>query len=454
MAAKKLLNEDALVAVKNYVDDSINAAISTTYKVKGSATPSDLNSHTPAWIPDDNGNVYNITQAGTLINSDSSTVDVVVGDNVVLLVTGSSSPYTYKWDKLAGEWDLSIFVPYTSASSNVDLGSHVLTASAINLTSSLYEISTLSSDLQIITGTGNIILNPDGKLYYGSSVSGNEVATHSWISSSFIPYSGATSNINFNSRTVTFSNVSGGTTYGIDINTNQPNITVEAHPGASISWGGAATLGVAIPSSGPLVLPIYEGYVYVYRGISSHFSAAYYKCDNIQQVVETGDRGTATIHYTFTPTDGTFNLSDGDVVNETFATRQWVSNKFVPYSGASSNVDLGSYTLAFSSFNSIYSASVSTTISPYGLSIYTIGDGVKVDGPDAVIRLYNGSSVYAEFGHDDGGAVEIHYSSINGSFYTYQFPNSTGTIALIEQVLTLAECSQILSTGSTITPDA
>lgn len=66
------------------------------------------------------------------------------------------------------EYVAQYYVPYTGATTDVDLGTHTIKANQFEIGSSYYQIGLVGSDLVIGTGTGNIYLQPSVKLYYGS----------------------------------------------------------------------------------------------------------------------------------------------------------------------------------------------------------------------------------------------------------------------------------------------
>lgn len=79
---------------KNYVDTLVRNAISNVYKIKGSATVSQINAMTNQQV----GDVYNVTDSGTIVLGD---LQVFTGDNIVW--TGSA------WDKLGAEIDWTAY---------------------------------------------------------------------------------------------------------------------------------------------------------------------------------------------------------------------------------------------------------------------------------------------------------------------------------------------------------
>ena len=85
---------------KKYVDDSINSAISRTYRPMGSKTVAQLNAMTSSQLQ--SGDVYNLLDSGTLTVGD---LQVFVGENVAWIVENGVG----RWDKLGAEIDWSAY---------------------------------------------------------------------------------------------------------------------------------------------------------------------------------------------------------------------------------------------------------------------------------------------------------------------------------------------------------
>lgn len=126
--------------VKSYVDTAVTGA----YKVKGSKTVAQINALTSKV----QGDVYNVTNAGTITNGPT----VLAGDNVVW--TGS------EWDKLAATIDLSGYVPTSrtvnskALSGNITLAASdvgaVPTTRTVNSKALSADISLSASDVSAI----------------------------------------------------------------------------------------------------------------------------------------------------------------------------------------------------------------------------------------------------------------------------------------------------------------
>ena len=98
-----------VMATQDYVMDYVASQLGGVYKPQGSSSVSGLNSLTKTAAM--NGYVYNVTDSGSLTNSDSSTLSVNQGDNVVLLWNNGS----WYWDDLAGLVDLSNYYTKSEA---------------------------------------------------------------------------------------------------------------------------------------------------------------------------------------------------------------------------------------------------------------------------------------------------------------------------------------------------
>ena len=93
-------NMDDIESIKSELD-IIKEGISSAYKIQGSEDVADLNALEKA--EDMNGYVYNMLDAGNLVNEDALTLAVQIGDNVVFVWNGGD----WYWDRLAGLVDTS-----------------------------------------------------------------------------------------------------------------------------------------------------------------------------------------------------------------------------------------------------------------------------------------------------------------------------------------------------------
>ena len=107
-------------ATREYVTDYVAGRISNVYKFQGSENPDDLNQMTGQ----DNGDVYNITGFGGVLNEGTvNEVVVAIGDNVAWVSAGGGW-----WDKLAStdtsaKLDTTAFTTWSSNSASEFSGS-------------------------------------------------------------------------------------------------------------------------------------------------------------------------------------------------------------------------------------------------------------------------------------------------------------------------------------------
>ena len=132
---------------------AIAAAISSAYKAQGTESVSTLNGLTKAESL--NGYVYDLTDAGNLTNSDSTTTSVVAGDNVVFIWNGGA----WKWDKLSGMVDLSGYVQKTTKIAGIDLADDITKSelwNALDLTTEFAKYVLKTQTIAGIALSGNI----------------------------------------------------------------------------------------------------------------------------------------------------------------------------------------------------------------------------------------------------------------------------------------------------------
>lgn len=189
----KLNNIDGFVVIANtsvdtsgYDDGQIFYSIGATnfyQKVSGILTPFDF-----GFLHKGNVDIsgYSLTVDNIYFGEDGS----IVKDEIGLLYNSqrsfyfSSGNYTYRLDTANGWEDIATrdwVADNYIAIGNVNLGEHYIRAEHYEIGSAQYQIGLVGSDLVIGTGTGDILLQPDGKLYYGV----NEVADRSWVGGNY-----------------------------------------------------------------------------------------------------------------------------------------------------------------------------------------------------------------------------------------------------------------------------
>lgn len=160
-------NMQDIASINNEVN-VIKESITTAYKIQGSATVADLNANTPDAAM--NGYVYNMTDAGSLINSDESTTSVQIGDNVVLVWNEGD----YFWDRLSGLVDTSDLV--TLSTDQTITGEKTFT-SPVHLQTTSYLSDTYCYDTLYSSGSNDLgsssyawkDLYLSNRIYLGSS---------------------------------------------------------------------------------------------------------------------------------------------------------------------------------------------------------------------------------------------------------------------------------------------
>lgn len=92
---------------KTETDAAIGAAIGSTYKIKGSVAFASL----PELTAVSDGWVYNVTDGFTTTEDfiEGASVVYPAGSNIVAVNVGTDEEPAYKWDVLAGTYDLSIY---------------------------------------------------------------------------------------------------------------------------------------------------------------------------------------------------------------------------------------------------------------------------------------------------------------------------------------------------------
>lgn len=106
------------------VADAISAALTTAYKVKGSALVSTINGLSNMAV----GDVYDITDSGTITNTGKTSFTVVPGDNIVWTGNGEKDK---GWDLLAHTYDIDYPVTdVTVGGSSIMSGTTIATLGA------------------------------------------------------------------------------------------------------------------------------------------------------------------------------------------------------------------------------------------------------------------------------------------------------------------------------------
>ena len=157
--AKNKQNENAIEEIKH--------DLTSVYKIKGSRSCASLNGLTKNLSL--NGNVYNVTDAGTLTNADSSTVSVNVGDNVLFIWNDGD----WYWDILAGIVDLSEYLKKVTTSTSFDQ----IYGKAQDGSQSMYNLATSN------TANTLVFRNVNGRAKISTPVDNTDIANKSYVDS-------------------------------------------------------------------------------------------------------------------------------------------------------------------------------------------------------------------------------------------------------------------------------
>lgn len=247
--------------------------------------------------------------------------------------------YTYTFPASSGTIaltsNLSSYVPYTGATTNVDLGSNHLTAltfySSAGMNLSISGQATGGGGYTAINGSaGGFDVRPNngGIFQFLFSSTTNRTFTLPDATgtialtsnlSSYVPYTGATANVDLGSNALTTTNtISGGALYATGLSGNAGQVLLKQ--GSTFSIG----TGYASISSGTV------NDFYFHQLVSSVTRAARLSLASIT--------GGATRLYTLPDSDGTIALTSN-------------LSAYVPYSGATGAVNLGAYDLTVNGIN-------------------------------------------------------------------------------------------------------
>ena len=426
----------------------VNSALSNIYKLQGTAAVNYLNSISKTSTM--NGYVYSIEtgSSGDLTNYNGTTLAVIAGDSVVLIWNEGN----WRWDKLSSGIDTSNFVPYSGATGNVDLNGHNLVAEEVSadilklndngsdsgayispngLGSGGLTICGYNDTVYLVNGSGEeswLKLRPTGIYYNGDYTNPNsEIATKGDIPniSGLVPYTGATGDINLGLHKIksnTFETYD-GTIYG----------------GTYISFGGNYVLSYPLGVTGTLATESYVdnslasaiSNVYKIQG-SDTVSAlnALTKTESmngyVYNIVAPG---------TLTNSSSSTEVVSGDNVVFIWNNGNWFWDKlaagidisnFVPYTGATQNVNLGDHSLI-----------TEATYGPNGILKGSVTPGTLyvMDAPPATPSIKK-ETLFT--------ATSIRHSE-NNTEYLYSYPLKNGTIALDSDLSGLATSDLIAS---------
>ena len=289
---------------------------------------------------------------------------------------GTSAQYVAGDGSLITFPSLTGYVPYTGATANLDLGTFDLTTDIVNL-NQLKAIG--SGGLNIYSNSGTHIALMGGGGGAGTTLYGGLIAT-----------------------TGSFASSGGSDTFAIN------------H-----SSGSGIALNITKGGSG-------EG-LYINKTSGSGNAATIIGTLNATTLVKSGG------------TSSQFLKADGSVDSSTYLTTSAASSTYVPYTGATADVDLGTYNLKANSFN-IPSAGSTNQLTSFAntSNLFSGSAGLNVFGFNVSNNIYFGK------GATNGGVILWTNSQVR--YYT--LPDADGTVALTSNLSSYLPLSGGTLTGA------
>jgi hypothetical protein len=242
--------------------------------------------------------------------------------------------------------------------------------------------------------------------------------------SAYVPYTGATANVNLGTFDLTADVITGAT-------------------GSFASSGGSDTFAINHSSGSGIALNITKGGngegLYINKTSGSGNAATIIGTLNATTLVKSGG------------TSSQFLKADGSVDSSTYLTTGSAATTYVPYTGATTDVSLGNNTL-LSMFVFIEGNGTSGGIlsfKQYGTSVQSTTNHTNIFATDTDKLSFNF--------HEVGGGRQFTFnvSSITaGTTRTYTMPNASGTLALTSQLPTYgniasSDTNSLIVTGGT-----
>jgi hypothetical protein len=334
----------------------------------------DASTNTPTLVngTGNQGDVYLCNVAGT-VNFGAGPIAFFVGDQVIYSGT--------IWQRASGASGTVTSVAVTESGDALTItGSPITTSGTIN-------IGFAGSAGQYINGAGGLTTFP--------SLTG------------YVPYTGATANVDLGTFNLTADVITGST-------------------GSFTSSGGSDTFAINHSSGSGIALNITKGGnsegLYINKTSGSGNAATIVGTLEATTLVKSGG------------TSSQFLKADGSVDSSTYLTTSAAASTYVPYTGATANVDLGTFNLS----------TLGTLLSKY---VYVVGDGTNsgflsfsqyatpdLSGTNAT-SIYTTSNNKVNFRFWQSG---VSYKNFNfdvtsltaGSNITFTLPDLSGTLAL------------------------
>jgi hypothetical protein len=289
---------------------------------------------------------------------------------------GTSAQYVAGDGSLITFPSLTGYVPYTGATANLDLGTFDLTTDIVNL-NQLKAIG--SGGLNIYSNSGTHIALMGGGGGAGTTLYGGLIGT-----------------------TASFASSGGSDTFAIN------------H-----SSGAGIALNITKGGNG-------EG-LYINKTSGSGNAATIIGTLNATTLVKSGG------------TSSQFLKADGSVDSNTYLTTSAAASTYVPYTGATADVDLGTYNLKANSFN-IPSAGSTNQLTSFAntSNLFSGSAGLNVFGFNVSNNIYFGK------GATNGGVILWTNSQVR--YYT--LPDADGTVALTSNLSSYLPLSGGTLTGA------
>ena len=348
-----------------------------------------------------------ISSIGLSMPSAFSVANSPLTANGTIAVTGAgtSSQYIDGTGALQSFPALTGYVPYTGATSDVDLGTHILNAQALHIKGTAGNghlgLKHQSATPSASANESLIYANVDGDLGW---LNGNLYLTT------------FNTHANTANRVYTFPDISGNVAVSSADNNftgiNSFDIGINYKTGASLA-GVSGYISMGYDKSG--------------SGASSTLSMKIADGNGSKAVNLDFVGSPATYTYTFPSTSGTVALTSN-------------LSSYVPYSGATGNVNLGSYGLTASSLNI-------NNVSTLDGNVLLKKAGLSVTTGTYLTQFAASSGVGIGYSDGTGGA---NFTFPTASIYTYTFPAATGTIALTSNLSSYLPLSGGTMTGDVI----
>ena len=363
---------------------------------------------------------------------------ITTSGTLAITGAGTTSQYINGAGSLTTFPSLTGFVPYTGATNDLNLGTHNLFANNLfdgftNVAASGSQIvlTIASTPSYTITGSGGQTIKlPDATtLPNGAIFSFNNNQSSGAI------------NINNNSNTLVVSVPSGGFAEVVLLDNSIAAGSWDRHFKApsNVSWS-TNTLDYA----GSITSATWNGNVVaINRGGTGSSTQNFVDLTTTQTIGGAKTFSSSLTASSLIKTGGTssqFLKADGSVDSNTYLTTSSAASTYVPYTGATANVDLGAFLLSASGVNSVgYTARGSGTLSAYLIlkqGTTYLGNVVGYNSINANARKY--VFISDVDGTNYKSAIFELGSLTNNTARTYTLPDASGTLALLESTQTFS----------------